>query len=366
MLSYVLAVSAAIAFVSAQVVDLTPDDFDSVVDGSKHVFVEFYAPWCGHCKSFAPDYEKVGETFKSVDDVVIAKVDADEHRNLGERFGVSGFPTLKFFPKGSTDPEDYEQGRTAEEVVTYINEKAGTEQKVLEPPSSVTVLTSQNFDSIALDKSKDVLVEFYAPWCGHCKRLAPIYEQLAQAFEGEPDVVIAKVDATEAADLGQRYEVKSYPTLKWFARGSTQAEAYEGGRQLKDFVEYINERAGTRRNEDGSLKASVGRFGQLDVIAYKIFTDESDRDTHIKGLQDTCNSDFKEADCEHYLKFAEKINEKGSDYVTKERNRLQGLIRSPSVTKERRDSFRLKYNVLSGFVEGPEAGSGVEGEKEDL
>ena len=61
---------------------------------------------CGHCKHLAPAYEEVGKAFDSVDSVLIAKVDADSERDLGSRFGVRGFPTLKFFPKGSTDPEE--------------------------------------------------------------------------------------------------------------------------------------------------------------------------------------------------------------------------------------------------------------------
>lgn len=61
---------------------------------------------CGHCKRLAPAYEEVGEAFDGVDSVIIAKVDADADRTLGGRFGVRGFPTLKFFPKGSTTPEE--------------------------------------------------------------------------------------------------------------------------------------------------------------------------------------------------------------------------------------------------------------------
>ena len=59
---------------------------------------------CGHCKNLAPAYEEVGKAFENVDNVLVAKVDADSQRDLGGRFGVKGFPTLKFFPKGSTDP----------------------------------------------------------------------------------------------------------------------------------------------------------------------------------------------------------------------------------------------------------------------
>ena len=62
---------------------------------------------CGHCKRLAPAYEQVGDAFANEKGVLIAKVDADGDRELGSRFGVRGFPTLKFFPKGSTEPEEY-------------------------------------------------------------------------------------------------------------------------------------------------------------------------------------------------------------------------------------------------------------------
>lgn len=64
------------------------------------------SPGCGHCKRLAPAYEEVGAAFDSEDSVVIGKVDADSDRDLGSRYGVKGFPTLKFFPKGSTEPEE--------------------------------------------------------------------------------------------------------------------------------------------------------------------------------------------------------------------------------------------------------------------
>lgn len=64
-----------------------------------------FLPGCGHCKRLAPAYEEVGKAYDNSDDVVIAKVDCDAERSLAQRFGVSGYPTLKFFPKGSTEPE---------------------------------------------------------------------------------------------------------------------------------------------------------------------------------------------------------------------------------------------------------------------
>ncbi|KAL3130680.1 hypothetical protein ABBQ38_008070 [Trebouxia sp. C0009 RCD-2024] len=106
--------------------DLTPETFDKFVNGGKHALVEFYAPWCGHCKHLTPEYKTLGETVakdpKLKDSVVIAKVDADKHKSLGEKFGVRGFPTIKWFPRGKpvTSPEDYNGGRTASAFLDFI------------------------------------------------------------------------------------------------------------------------------------------------------------------------------------------------------------------------------------------------------
>ncbi len=101
---------------------------------------------------------------------MIASVDADAHRELGGRFSVQGFPTLKYFAKGgdATKPADYNGGRTAADIVDFVSREAGVKGAIKKAASSVVVLTSTNFDKI-VDGSKNVLVEFYAPWCGHCK-----------------------------------------------------------------------------------------------------------------------------------------------------------------------------------------------------
>lgn len=80
----------------------------------------------------------------------------------------------------------------------------------------VVKLDKDNFDDIVLDSSKNVLVKFYAPWCGHCKRLAPTYIDLALAFEGRDDVVIAEFDADAEKSIPSRYGVTGYPTVKVF------------------------------------------------------------------------------------------------------------------------------------------------------
>ncbi|EYU38104.1 hypothetical protein MIMGU_mgv1a0087951mg, partial [Erythranthe guttata] len=185
------------------VVVLTEENFDKEVGQDRGALVEFYAPWCGHCKKLAPEYETLGASFKKAKSVVIAKVDCDEHKSVCSKYGVSGYPTIQWFPKGSLEPKKYEGARNAEALAEYVNTEAGTNVKIASAPSNVVVLTPENFEEIVLDENKDVLVEFYAPWCGHCKNLAPVYEKVAAAFKLDQHVVIANVDADKYKDIGE-------------------------------------------------------------------------------------------------------------------------------------------------------------------
>jgi len=298
----------------------------------------------------APAYEEIANAFQKEKSVVIAKVDADAEKSLGTRFGVKGFPTLKFFPKGSTTPVDYEGGRSAEDIIEYINGKAGTRAFVYKAPSDVQVLTPDNFDKIVLDTNKDVLVEFYAPWCGHCKSLAPIWDKLATIFKNEDDVVVANVDADMYKDLGTRFGVSGFPTLKFFPKTNKEGEAYNSGRDLKDLLSFLNDKTGSKRQENGRLNSEAGTFQDLDDIA-KQFAGSSDR-AGLKSQSDAIISGLKGDDKEYaqwYTKYMAAIEKRGADFVTSEKERLHGLLEGGSVASEKADEFTVRHNIINKF-----------------
>ncbi|KAG9031219.1 protein disulfide-isomerase precursor [Tulasnella sp. JGI-2019a] len=450
----------ASAVYASDVIDLTADNFDSIVSKEPLIMVEFFAPWCGHCKALAPEYEKAA-TELLAKTIKIAKVDCVDHGELCGQHGVTGYPSLKVFRNGT--PTDYGGPRKADGIVSYMTKQAlpavndvtvanHDEFKVADkvvlvaylatptdapaaiysgvaeahrddymfglstdpavaaaagvvPPAivlykkfdegrvdfpaagikdtsdavltkfvvgnamplmdevsgenypmyaqsglplaylfldpsaegkqaaidaikpvaiehkgsinfvwidavkfvdhakslnvqtdsfprfvitdmssgfkyplpvtpdtaaveeyvnkfiagklepslksapipekndePVTVVVGDEYAKIVLDETKDVFVEFYAPWCGHCKRLAPIYEELGQHFAYAKDkLVIAKMDATEN-DLPptNQFKITGFPTIKMRPAGSSVFIDYEGDRSLESMIEFIN------------------------------------------------------------------------------------------------------------------------------
>jgi len=121
--------------------------FDLIVmDPTKDVFIEFYAPWCGHCKSLAPKFDKLGESFKPNENVVIAKIDATENDTPVE---IKGFPTLMFYPADDKqNPLTYEGDRTEQAMAQFVRENAATLKKGAAPKAA---------DASAAGKSHDEL-----------------------------------------------------------------------------------------------------------------------------------------------------------------------------------------------------------------
>lgn len=163
-----LTVLSGFANASSAVVDLIPKNFDQIVlKSGKPALVEFFAPWCGHCKTLAPVYEELAANFAHAENkVTVAKVDADEHRELGKRFGVQGFPTLKWFDGKSDKPEEYNGGRDLESLSAWITDKTGIKARGPQKEASkVEMLNDASFKT-TIGGDKNVLVAFTAPWCG--------------------------------------------------------------------------------------------------------------------------------------------------------------------------------------------------------
>lgn len=230
---------------------LGQDNFDDFVKDEAFTIVEFYAPWCGHCKSLAPEWEKAAAALKSAPiPVKLAKVDATAHEALGKRFDVSGYPSLKVFRNGEEDKTADDIPRSAPEIIEYAKAKSDPNYKP--PPSAVVDLSESGFHDF-INEQEVSLVEFFAPWCGHCKKLAPEYEKAARRLAAhDPPVPLAVVDATKATEIAKEFDVTGYPTLFLFRKG--KKFEYNGGRDERGITEYMMNQVGLPSKEHASAR----------------------------------------------------------------------------------------------------------------
>jgi protein disulfide-isomerase A1 len=110
----------------------------------------------------------------------------------------------------------------------------------------VKVIVASQFEELVTKSGKNVLVEFYAPWCGHCKALAGTYEDVGKRYAGVDNVVIAKMDATENY-VDPAYNIQGFPTILLFKPDGTNV-SFDKERAVEGFLDFIEEQTGIKAN----------------------------------------------------------------------------------------------------------------------
>ena len=184
--------------------------------------------------------------------------------SLAKSVGMSktDFPEVAIWEFGETEDDDkvYRLSQQASastfsrsNVEAFV--KHWRQGKLSAEKDPVTAVTSDTFDSIVINNEKDVLVEFYAPWCGHCKALAPEYKLVAQHYAQDDDVEIVKMDATKHKHPSA--DIKSYPTLKLYAKGKkgTPIDGEFKSTRTKDgILEFIEKNRASKSGKGGKKK----------------------------------------------------------------------------------------------------------------
>lgn len=233
------------------VIDFNHDSAQKIFGGEiKSHLLLFLSKEAGHLDKYVEVARKVAKSYR--DQVLFVSINSDEedHQRILEFFGMKKeeVPSMRLI-RLEEDMAKYkpENAELSEENINgFVGKflKGELKQHLLSQDipedwdkNSVKVLVAHNFDEVAMNKDKDVFVEFYAPWCGHCKQLAPIFDQLGDKFKESDSVIIAKMDAT--ANELEHTKITSFPTLKLYRKGDNQVIDYNGERTLDAMAKFV-------------------------------------------------------------------------------------------------------------------------------
>lgn len=228
-------------------------EFQQRVVAKREVWlIKFYSPGCPHCVSFAPEFKKAAKILKGI--VNVGVVDTSVSPKLGSTHAPDGVPTVLLFNLDGQASKPFKGRRKAEDIVKFVQDSfdaviskrmgidrssSGSDDSDNLLSGAVISLTDQSFDSEMAKKPGMLwLVEFFAPWCGHCKSLEPNWKIAAKRLKGI--AILAAVDATVHSGVSSRFGVNGFPTIKaFFANAHNDPKDYDGPRDPEGIVNWV-------------------------------------------------------------------------------------------------------------------------------
>ncbi|KAN0037306.1 hypothetical protein ACTFIV_002647 [Dictyostelium citrinum] len=234
---------------NSNVINLTKKNFQQQVLNSQHNWmVEFYAPWCGHCKSLKPEYEKASNNLKGL--VKIGAINCDEEKELCGQYQIQGFPTLKFFstnPKTGKkgQPEDYQGARSASEIAKFSLAKL--------PSTHIQKVTQDNINKFLTGTSDAKALLFTDK-----AKTTDLYKALSVDF-------LKTLTLGEARNINketlEKYNIEKFPTLLVFTNDDgetfTKFEGKLSHSTIYKFLEPFSSKKSTNNNNGNNEESTT-------------------------------------------------------------------------------------------------------------
>jgi len=225
------------------VAQLNQVTFQDFIQSNPSVLVAFYAPWCGHCQAFKPDFAVAADTVvaEGLGQLAAVDCDAEENDELCKLMEVEGFPTVKYFKGGNSML--YEGSRAVEDIVNFMRDPPTPSPP--EPPvdwtgTDVIQLDADSFKGF-LAENPSVLAMFYTPNGKFCKKMKPVFEGGAKLVnaEGKAPGKLAVVDCDAQKALCTEEGVSKVPKARYYKDG-VFAHGFSGERTAEGIVTFMN------------------------------------------------------------------------------------------------------------------------------
>lgn len=318
---------------------LTKGNFDDALVKYPVTLVEFYAPWCGHCKALAPEFAKAAQALKEEgSELRLAKVDATQESELAEKFGVKGYPTLRFHKNG--DWIEYTGGRRSDEIIAWLKKKTGPACKTLTTGDDVTAFAETN-DVVVVGLFNDVT-----------SKEAAAFEAVAQKMDDVPFGISTDADVKKHLEV----EGNGIVLLKKFDEGKAIFDGEYDSETILKFVKKNRLPTVVEFSQETAQKVFSGDIKQHVLM----FISKSAEDFKAKLEEFTkAAKNFREEFIFIYVNVDEDENERILEFFGLKKEdcpTVRLIVLDEEFSKYKPESNDLSADVLSSFVEDFKSG----------
>lgn len=311
---------------------MTDATIDDAINEFEFILVEFYAPWCGHCKALTPEYEKAAKVLaEDNSEIKLAKVDATVEQKSATKYEVRGYPTIKFFRKGK--PVEYSAGRTSSDIVNWLKKKTG-------PPAS-TLNDKESVDQM-IAKDQVVVIGFFKDADSDG---AKVFTDVAASIDEIPFGIVSNTDVFKDFKM----DGEGVKLFKKFDEGMVQFEDELTAENLKTFISGNQLPLVIEFTQDTAQKI----FGGEVKTHLLLFTDETDKDTDKMVAYRNAASDFKGKVLFIYIDTTSEDNARILEFfgLTKDETPAVRLIKlEEDMTKFKPETTDLDADSIKTFV----------------
>lgn len=317
---------------------LNPYNFDHEALGPIPTVVRYFSSHRAVSLALDEQWDFFSMMFDGVEGVKVAAVNCGKFHSFCYKMGVSMTPQVRLY--NQTGVSIYDGGMSHESLARWTTGLTGARGKEL--PFALKKPNGRVFKEL-INKTHCVFAMFYNPSQKADNGFLEAMRKVADAFRYDDRVEICAIDVDLYKFFNWDYDLTFMPDCRLWCKDETDPIKYEGHKTADDLIDFINDYCGTMRGLNGRLHAEAGVIDEVSQIVEDFIT---------KGRRPQYISDMEQVDgTKYYVTVMKEVIGKGDSFITEERERLNKLLDSGSLSPDKLDEFQIRVNILSVFAQ---------------
>jgi protein disulfide-isomerase A6 len=317
---------------------LNPDNFEHEALGPIPTVVRFFSSHRKYSLDLDEQYDFVSLMYEGIEGIKIAAVNCGKFRSFCYKMGVAQPPDVRLYKQNVT--YIYDGGMSHESISRWATGITGVHPKEL--PFALKKPNGRVFKEL-INNTHCVFAMFFNPKHNSEGGFLNEMRKVADAFRYDDRVEICAIDCDLYKFFNWDYDLSIFPCCRLWCKDESEQIGFEGHKTAEDLIDFINDYCGTMRGLDGRLHSEAGVIEEVSPIVEDFLT-KGRRPQYIADMEQTEGTKY-------YVTVMKEVTEKGVAWITDERERLNRLLDSKTLSPDKLDEFQIRVNILNIFAQ---------------